>query len=288
VSAAERVTPRQALHDRLTDAARRIKQCEGSEVACTPCRHEINDVMDAADAYAYACGSAPAQPAPELAALRSDEFARVKVRLSALVASLDETVSRAPTSECGFDQGAAHASAVTARQLRAILNDTALGRTPQAAPELASVTAERDRFRIALERIADGSRNRDGMMGCAGRALAGAARSGPQPVPDVTPAFEMGRAFEQAQALGEPLSACWEAAYQTAWEHWIGRPAAEPQPAPELAEAMRETASKELAAAMAEARGYRQALQQVAEHHEDAIAQVRIVAGIARRALEGK
>jgi hypothetical protein len=68
---------------------------------------------------------------------RADEFARVKVRLSALVASLDETVCRTPTSECGFDQGAAHASAVTARQLREILNDTALGTTPQPAPELA-------------------------------------------------------------------------------------------------------------------------------------------------------
>jgi hypothetical protein len=66
---------------------------------------------------------------------RADEFARVKVRLCALVASLDETVERGTQPpQLQFDQGAAHASAVTARQLREILTDTALGVTPQPAP----------------------------------------------------------------------------------------------------------------------------------------------------------
>lgn len=44
-----------------------------------------------------------------------------------------------------------------------------------------------------------------------------------------TPAFEMGLAFERARAMGEPLGACWEAAYQAAREHWTR------QAAPELA-----------------------------------------------------
>ncbi|MGH6656399.1 MAG: hypothetical protein ACRDVE_14490 [Actinocrinis sp.] len=69
------------------------------------------------------------QPAPG----RTDEFARVKVRLCALVDSLDKSVDLGRHGE-EFDQGAAHASAVTARQLREILDDTALGRTPQPAP----------------------------------------------------------------------------------------------------------------------------------------------------------
>lgn len=70
-------------------------------------------------------------------AARADEFARVKVRLSALVASLDETVERGTHAE-EFDQGAAHASAVTARQMREILNDTALGVTPGPVTEHAT------------------------------------------------------------------------------------------------------------------------------------------------------
>lgn len=65
---------------------------------------------------------------------RADEFARVKVRLSALVASLDETVNRGGADAGEFDRGAAHASAVTARQIREILNDTALGTTPKPGP----------------------------------------------------------------------------------------------------------------------------------------------------------
>jgi hypothetical protein len=65
---------------------------------------------------------------------RADEFARVKVRLCALVASLDDTVERCRNTDSEFDMGAAHASAVTARQLREILTDTALGVTPQPAP----------------------------------------------------------------------------------------------------------------------------------------------------------
>jgi len=77
---------------------------------------------------------------------RADEFARVKVRLCALVASLDETVSRGTHAE-EFDQGAAHASAVTARQLRVILDETALGVTPQAAPDLEAAFANGMRVR---------------------------------------------------------------------------------------------------------------------------------------------
>jgi hypothetical protein len=59
---------RDVLHARLIDAARRIKQCDGSEVVCVSCRHEINDVMEAADAYAAA--QQPQSP-PELATLRA-------------------------------------------------------------------------------------------------------------------------------------------------------------------------------------------------------------------------
>jgi hypothetical protein len=50
---------------------------------------------------------------------------------------------------------------------------------------LATLAAERNQYRIALERIADGSRNRDGMMGCASRALA--EHPEPQPAPELTP-----------------------------------------------------------------------------------------------------
>jgi hypothetical protein len=68
--------------------------------------------------------------------------------------------------------------------------------------------------------------------------------------------------------------------------------AMKPQPAPELAadlsDAMRETASRELAEAMAESRRFRDALQQVAKHHEHDSAAVRVIAKIAKRALEGK
>jgi hypothetical protein len=66
--------------------------------------------------------------------VRADEFARVKVRLCALVASLDETAERGGCPAGEFDQGAGHASAVTARQLRAILDETAMGTTPLPAP----------------------------------------------------------------------------------------------------------------------------------------------------------
>lgn len=51
---------------------------------------------------------------------------------------------------------------------QAVLNDA----FPGLRREIAELRAERDGYRIALERIADGSRNRDGMMGCASRALA--------------------------------------------------------------------------------------------------------------------
>lgn len=87
--------------------------------------------------------SLAATAAGEPHAARADEFARVKVRLCALVAGLDETVKRGVLTDSEFDQGAAHASAVTARQLREILNDTALGTTlgttPQPAPGLAAL-----------------------------------------------------------------------------------------------------------------------------------------------------
>jgi len=44
----------------------------------------------------------------------------------------------------------------------------------------------------------------------------------------------MGLAFERARAMGEPLGACWEAAYQAAREHWTRQPAPEAEPAPEM------------------------------------------------------
>lgn len=70
---------------------------------------------------------------------RFDEFGRVKIRLSALVASLDETVTRCQNTDSEFDMGAAHSASVDARQIRQILDDTALGTTPE--PEL-TVTAD--------------------------------------------------------------------------------------------------------------------------------------------------
>jgi len=52
--------------------------------------------------------------------------------------------------------------------------------------------------------------------------------------------------------------------------------AREPRPAPELA------------AAMAESRRYREALEQVAGHHDSRVGVVRVIAKIAKRALEAK
>lgn len=66
--------------------------------------------------------AAPAAPQDA----RADEFARVKVKLCQLIVSLDETTKRGGASAEEFDQGAGHASAVTARQLRAILDETAV------------------------------------------------------------------------------------------------------------------------------------------------------------------
>jgi hypothetical protein len=60
------------------------------------------------------------------------------------------------------------------------------------------------------------------------------------------------------------------------------------QPVPELAAAMAETASQELAEAMRESRRFRDALQQVAKHIGTDSTQARILARIAKRALEGK
>lgn len=65
---------------------------------------------------------------------RADEFARVKVKLCALVDSLDGNVRATDTMGEAFDRGAAHASAVTARQLRAILVETTRRATGQTAP----------------------------------------------------------------------------------------------------------------------------------------------------------
>lgn len=65
---------------------------------------------------------------------RADEFARVKVKLCALVDSLDKTAGHGGVHAEEFDQGAAHASAVTARQLRAILDETALGAAKDVQP----------------------------------------------------------------------------------------------------------------------------------------------------------
>jgi hypothetical protein len=84
---------------------------------------------------------------------RADEFARVKVKLCALIASLDETVEHGVHAE-EFDQGAAHASAVTVRQLRAILDETALGAPePQASPELAAAMAEAGEIRKVVREL---------------------------------------------------------------------------------------------------------------------------------------
>lgn len=79
-------------------------------------------------------------------------------------------------------------------------------------------------------------------------------------------------AKEWGLVLSDKAKSAWEAA---AVEH----------AAPDLAEAMRAAASRELAAAMAESRRYREALEQVARRADDPIAQVRVIAGIARRAL---
>lgn len=104
--------------------------------------------------------------------VRADEFARVKVKLCALVDSLDKTVEHGVHAE-EFDQGAAHASAVTARQLRAILDETALDAAPEPqdarpAPELA--TADMLGVAVqALRQIAEGG------AGCDPQTVAGSA-----------------------------------------------------------------------------------------------------------------
>lgn len=65
------------------------------------------------------------------------------------------------------------------------------------------------------------------------------------------------------------------------------KPSDDVQPAPDPADAMRETASRELAAAMAEARGYREALQQIAARAAGN-ATKRMIGDTARRALDGR
>ena len=49
-----------------------------------------------------------------------------------------------------------------------------------------------------------------------------------------------------------------------------------------------EQPAPELAAAMAESRRYREALEQVAGHHDSRVGVVRVIAKIAKRALEAK
>jgi hypothetical protein len=75
---------------------------------------------------------AGAPVAPQSA--RADEFARVKVRLCALVDSLDKSAGHGGADAEEFDRGAGHASAVTATQLRAILDETALAAGGTAEP----------------------------------------------------------------------------------------------------------------------------------------------------------
>lgn len=136
-------TPGQAAYDAAYQA-----QADGLIGLPSVAWEDLDDIARSSwDDIAMAAGTAAQQPQPAsgVAKLRSDEFARVKVRLSALVASLDETVEHGSHAE-EFDQGAAHASAVTARQIREILNDTALGVTPQPAPELADAVAKSDRL----------------------------------------------------------------------------------------------------------------------------------------------
>lgn len=71
---------REALHSRLIEALVRIRRCDSSEVVCVPCRHEINEVMEAADDYAKVMdaavtAAAAAQPAPEVASMPCEALA---------------------------------------------------------------------------------------------------------------------------------------------------------------------------------------------------------------------
>jgi hypothetical protein len=117
-------TPEQAAANAFVTGC--VKRGITASMAAVPPEGQLATVRGLWADVAHAAFAAQ-QPA------RADEFARVKVRLSALVASLDGTVERSGTSDEEFDRGAAHASAVTARQLREILNDTALGITPRSA-----------------------------------------------------------------------------------------------------------------------------------------------------------
>lgn len=94
-------------------------------------------------------GHAAAQK-PQPAPARADEFARMKVKLSALIASMEDTVRPRPDDMYDpmsreFDDGAVHATAVNLRQLRAILDETATAAgEPQPAPGLAALTRIRE------------------------------------------------------------------------------------------------------------------------------------------------
>ncbi len=143
-----------ALSERLVQAAAEIKNCRSVTVVCHSCEEQITAVLAAADDYAKAAQDA--RPA------RADEFARMKVKLSALIASMEDTVRPRPddlydSMSREFDDGAVHVTAVTLRQLRAILDETALGvpAEPKAAPELAAAMTE---TRLTRERL-DAIRN---------------------------------------------------------------------------------------------------------------------------------
>lgn len=211
------------------------------------------------------------QPAPDVAArlraVRADEFARVKVQLCLLVDSLDETVKRGSHAE-EFDQGAAHASAVTARQLREILNDTALGTTPQPAPGLraaleATLSDWRDDAVYRPTDTRDEITEHYAVTACAdtlAAALAGHPDSVPQPAPELAGCecghAQTGHAFSDdvcavpecpcpgyrrtPQAAPELTLGELELSELTAFRHLA-------QPAPELAEVINTAAQAALA-----------------------------------------
>lgn len=70
--------------------------------------------------------------------------------------------------------------------------------------------------------------------------------------------------------------------------HYLNGGAVTPQPSPDPGAAMREAASRELTAAITEARGYREALQRIAKRIDDDSISVRIIARQAEHALEGQ
>jgi hypothetical protein len=105
---------------------------------------------------------AAAAPAPQAA--RADEFARVKVKLCALIDRLDKAAEREYPTDLA--QGNAYAQGAIAGQLRAILDETALHAAapavPQPAPgadldayeaDIASLTDQRNRVSETAEHL---------------------------------------------------------------------------------------------------------------------------------------